>query len=280
MRIGRRLFAASATLVLWAGAAVAGGLDDIVARGELVVGVYRDFPPFSERQGETLTGIDIDLGAELARRMNLKVQFFELTAGETADDDLRNGVWKGHYLARRVADVMLHLPTDRTFALRNTQAVIFAPYFRERVVVARDPEQVNSRDGVDIFAAVRVGVELDSLADLYLTQRPDGRVRANVVHYPTNAKAMAALVAGEVAAVMGSESEIVASLGAARSRFPVGPMELPGLAKPSWELGLAVKENARDLAWALGDVVTAMREDGAMAAIFARHGLPYVAPEE
>lgn len=275
-----RLAATLALLILGIGPSLAASLDDIMAKGEIVAAVYRGFPPFSSRQGSTLTGVDIDLGEALAKRLGVRVQFFELTAGETVDDDLRNAVWKGHYLERRVADVMLHVPTDREFALRQTEAVIFAPYYRERIAVARNPELVSARDTVEVFAEEKVGVELDSLADIYLLSALGGRLRANVVHYPTIAKAVDGMIAGEVAAVMGTRSEIAARLAERGTNHPLAAMETPGLSKPAWELGLAVKNSNRDLAWALGDAITALREDGTLAAIFRHHRLPYQPPED
>ncbi len=279
MRIRPLLAAALALVALGLGPAPANAAsyDDIIERGRIIVAVYRDYPPFSSRRDGELVGVDIDLAREMAGRLNLAVEFMELTAGETVDDDLRNGVWKGHYLERRVADVMMHIPTDRVFALRNAEAVVFAPYFRERVVLARDTEKIHSGDGLGIFAEEKVGVELDSLADHFLTGWQGGRLIANVVHFPTVAKAAEALGRGEVAAVLATESELAAALG---GRFPLGSMEMPGLAKPSWELGLAVKESNRQLAYALEDVIAAMRRDGAVGSTFRRHGLPYAPPEE
>lgn len=269
-----------ALLVSWAGSSSAIGLDAVMEKGELLVAVYRDFPPFSYRRDGVLAGVDVDLGAALAERLGVRARFFELTAGETVDDDLRNAVWKGHYLDRRVADVMLHVPTERAYALRQTEAVIFAPYYRERIVVARDPERVGGRDSIEVFTQEKVGVELDSLPDFYLTAALGGSVRANVVHYPTVAGAVDGLIAGEVAAIMATCSEIAARLAERGSDLPVGTMDTPGLSRPGWELGLAVRQDGRDLAWALGDIIAEMRRNGTIAAIFQRHRLPYQAPEE
>lgn len=275
-----RIFAVLALLFPSGMAAQAATFDDITEKGVMSVAIYRDFPPFSTRRDGELVGIDVDLAKAIGQRMKLAVEFMELTAGETADDDLRNGVWKGHYLERRVADVMLHIPTDRPFALRNTQVVIFGPYFRERVVVARNPDRVVASDSIAIFAEEKVGVELDSLPDLYLTGAEGGRLGKNVIHYPTIAKAAEALVKGEVAAVMANQSELAAALGNHASAFPMAPMDMPGIVKPSWELGLAVKESNRQLAYAIDDVLTALRKDGTVAAIFQRHRIPYGGPDE
>lgn len=282
--MSNRLVLIAVAAALWlglAGGAAARGFDDITAAGELVIAVYRDFAPFSSRESGELAGIDIDLGAAIAARLGLKPVFMELTAGESVDDDLRNAVWKGHYLEHRVADVMLHVPTDRLFARRQTEAVLLAPYYRERVAVARNPERVNSRDDVDVFTEEKVGVELASLADAYLSGRMAQRGRAaNVVHFPTLAKAVDALVHGDVAAVMGSESEIAARLGAHGHDFPLGPMACPGLSQTGWDLGLAVKDSNRQLGYALDDVIGQLRADGTIAGIFHRHGLGYLPPED
>jgi len=256
------------------------GLDDIKARGELVMAVYRDFPPFSSKKDGEVVGIDVDIAKALAKRLGLKPSIMELTAGESVDDDLRNAVWKGHYLERRVADAMLHVPTDRVFMLRNANVVIFSPYFRERVVVARQPERVIKDDDITIFEKEKVGVELATLADVYLTAQLAPNHTANVVHYPTVAKAVDALRAGEVAAVMGNEAEILAALGSDLKRFPTAPMPAAGLTKTWWELGLAVKDSNRQLSHVLEDAMAALLKDGTVAAIFKRHGVAHRPPED
>lgn len=274
------LLAALAASLPWNGAARADGLDDIRARGNLVVALYRDFPPFSSKKGGEVVGIDVDIAKALAGRLGLKPAIMELTAGETVDDDLRNGVWKGHYLERRVADVMLHVPTDRMFMLRNPNAVIFAPYFRERVVVARHPERVVKNDDITVFEREKVGVELATLADAYLTAQLGPAHVANVVHYSTVALAVEALRTGGVAAVMGTESEILAALGSDLKRFPTAPMPAAGLTRSWWELGLAVKDGNRPLSHVLDDAMAALLKDGTIAAIFKRHGVAHRPPEE
>ena len=259
--------------------ALAASYDDIVAKGEMVVAVYRDFPPFSERRNGTLEGIDVDLARAIGQRMKLGVTFMELTAGESVDDDLRNAVWKGHYLDHRVADLMMHVPVDRAFALRNTNVVIFGPYYRERIALARNPDKVGASEGVAAFAEEKVGVETATLPDLALASAEGGRLVGNVVHFPALDQAVHALEGGQVAAVMGNETELAAALGDQAPRFPVGPIAFPALGKSGWELGLAVKDSNHQLGYAVEDVMTALRKDGTVQAIFRRHGIPYVPPE-
>jgi polar amino acid transport system substrate-binding protein len=67
------LLTASCALLLMAGApAAAGKLDDIKARGKLLVGVTETSPPFSFRDGgKGIVGYDVDLAAEVARRLGV-----------------------------------------------------------------------------------------------------------------------------------------------------------------------------------------------------------------
>ena len=254
--------------------------DEIIAKGEIVVAVYRDFPPFSWEQDGVLQGIDVDLAQAIGQRLGVRVEFMPLTAADSVDDDLRNGVWKGHYLERRVADLMMHVPVDRVFALRNPNAVIFAPYYHERIALARDPDRVNARDRIDIFRTEKVGVETATLSDMYLTGADGGQLVSNVVHFPSLAQAELALVDGKVAAVMGPETELTFALGDDRKRFPVGVIETPNLAKPGWDLGLAVKDANRQLAYAVEDIINDFRKDGTVEAIFLRHSISFRSPED
>jgi len=257
-------------------AAEARPYDEVIASGTLRVAVYRDFPPFASGPDGAPSGVDVDLGAAIAKRLGVAVTYMNLTAGETEDDDLRNAVWKGHYLGGGVADVMLHVPIDRILAERNDNVVIFAPYYEERVVVLSDPAQTAGDDLVSTFADHKVGVDLESLADLYLTSAFGGALRGNVVHFHSVADAVAALRRGEVAGVVGNQGEIEGALHGDRGSYRLGPMPMPGLLRTSWPLGMAVKVNAHDLANAIEPIVAAMAKDGSLKAIFAAHGLSYV----
>lgn len=274
--LGRRHFLTLTAAALAAGVAPrragARPLDDVMADGRLRVAVYRDNPPFSYRDGGKLTGVDVDLGRVIAERLGVKVDYMELTAGETVFDDLRNAVWKGHYLGGGVADVMMHVPYEREFGLRNPEAVLFGPYQRENFALARNPMRVTQ----PMLAALPdepVGVEVDSIPDFFLLGAFGGRLRERIVHYTTVAEAVDALVKGEVSAVVATQSQIEGALGERVKNFPVTPVTFTGMLTSSWNIGMAVKDNSRDLAYAVGDVITATIEDGTLDRIFQRYGV-------
>ena len=171
-------------------------LDDVVRAGAVRIGVYRDNPPFSFRRDGKLVGVDVDIGRTIAERLKVEPTYIEITAGETVDDDLRNAVWKGHYLGGGGADLMLSVPYDRAFAQRNPNAAFFAPYLAKSSRLARSPSAADDT-GLEAFRSEKIGVELGSLPDFFLTSTLQCALRANVVHFQTVPEAARALLAGQ-----------------------------------------------------------------------------------
>lgn len=266
------LAAGLAALAGTAGPARARPLDEVVERGRLRVGVYRDFPPFSSGSGDGLVGIDVDLGRLFADRLGVRVEYLEHTAGETVADDLRVAVWRGHVLGTEPADVMMHMPYDKEFGLRNPEAVLFAPYQRERFALARSPLRLPNAMIDALPDGERIGVELDTVPDFFLLGAFGGRFRSSITHFHTVTEAATALVAGEVAAVLAPLSQLEGALGPRAADFPVTVTTLPGMPS-AWDIGVAVKENARDLGYAITDIVAALEDDGTLDAVFRRHGV-------
>jgi polar amino acid transport system substrate-binding protein len=243
--------------------------------GRLRVAVYNDFPPYS-LAGK---GIDVDLGQALAARLGLSAEIVGFTADENMGDDLRNMVWKGHYLGTRPADVMLHVPVDAYLQKENDKVRIFAPYHQETLAVAREPARIGHVAGsaavaLEVFTREKIGVETESMADTFLLSVLNGRLRGNVVHFRTVADAAAGLRRGEVAAVLATRAELEAAVQG-ESRFPVEAAQFPELRADHWALGMAVRAEAGDLAEALAKTLADLRRDGSLAAIFSRHGITY-----
>ena len=253
--------------------------DEIIARGTLEIAVYEDFPPFSSRVAGQLVGIDIDLGKMIARELGVRAVFRELPAGESVADDLRHAIWKGHYLGMPVNDLMLHVPSEREFALRNNMVVIFGDYFQEQLVLVRNRLKTGEAPTLAVFRFEKIGVELDSLPAFFLTGFGGGTLRDNVVHYPTVAEAVAAMLREETAAVFAPRSLIEAALGDPPQKYSIDTVLAPGLARDRWNLGVAVSAQNRQLGYAIDDILASMVANGEIEGLFARHGLSYRAPE-
>lgn len=247
-------------------------LDDLKAAGSLRVAVYRDYPPYSWQEAGEMRGIDADLARAIGRELGLKVTFMPLTPADDVDGDLRNAIWKGHYLGGGTAELMLRVPYDPAFAQRNHNAVLFGAYASEQLAWAgQRPTAMTLID-----RASRIGVENDSLADLYLSSLQGGRLRDSIKHYPNSPAAARALLAGDVDAVFAPQGELDWALAGTGQR--IEPLAAPGLIKSQWEIGMATKESLRDLAWAVTDVIEALRQSGELERIYQRHQVRFLPP--
>jgi len=262
-------------------------LDDIVESGFIEIGVYRDFAPYSYRDeaGEA-QGVDVEVGRVIAEGLGVEPRWFWMTADESLEDDLRNNVWKGSLLDRTVADVMLRVPYDREYAIsmdgyglpKHDNVVMFGPYHAESWVLARDLEQLGDVRNLAIFRFQKVAVETDSLPDMFLSGAFGGQLRKNVIHHLRVSEAIDDLKAGNVSAAAGMRSQIEWNLRDVPGRFDVDDDGLQAIARLSWDIGAAVKHTHRQLAYAIGDVLSAAVQDGRMQAIFEAAGLTYLKP--
>lgn len=255
----------------------ADALQRIRQQGRLRVAVYRDFAPYSLAGGK---GIDADIARALAARLGVAADVVAYTADEDMNDDLRNMVWKGHYLGTQPSDVMMHVPVDRALAEANDKVRIFGAYHRETLAMARHPARVpNAPQGsaavaLEVFTREKIGVETATLADAFLLSTLNGRLREQVVHFKNVGEAAAALRAGRIAAVLAPRAELEAAVGA-QSEFVLDAFRLPELPTDGWPLGMAVKVEEEGLAQALADAMAELKRDGSLAAIFARYGITY-----
>jgi ABC-type amino acid transport substrate-binding protein len=245
----------------------------IANAGHLKVAVYNDFLPFSD-QG---AGIDVDLAEALARKLGLKLSLLPFPAGESMDDDLRNMVWKGHYLGYGPADVMLHVPVDNRLMTENDKVRIFAPYHVETVRLVRSAKSVPRFDGIDSLAGKRIGVEKVSIAAMVMLGEGDGRFRDTVRIYPSATAAVAALKAGDLDAVLATRSEIE-SVMRGDPAFPLDEVAFQRLPKSGWAVGMAVRKDDLDVATRLQAAINEMAASGELKAIFAKHGVQVVKP--
>jgi hypothetical protein len=83
------------------------------------------------------------------------------------DDDLRNMVWKGHYLGTQPSDVMMHVPT---YLQGKNEGEDLRPYHLETIAVARVQRIGRSaarRHALEVFTREKIGVGR-TLADAFL----------------------------------------------------------------------------------------------------------------
>ncbi len=252
-------------------------LDELAKRGYVLIGVYRDFYPYSWLDNDTPRGVDIEIGKVIAEELGLEAKFQFYYAGEDVDSDLRNIVWKGSPTGGAPSNLMMHVPFHPRLACRNTQVVMMGQYANESLGIAYYKSSYEAEPpGPGSFRSKTVGVENDSIADFYLTNLLNGQMVPNMTRYSDMETAMTALDAGEVSAVLGPLGQLEAGL---TEKLAINQPPLVGLAADHWTLSIAVKETYRDVAYAVDDAVQAMLADGRMAEIYEAAGLSFQPPD-
>jgi len=266
---------------LYAAPAAQADMAKIRQSGTLKVALYKELPPFSDSTGREPAGIDVALAKALCRQMGLSLSLLPFDAGENMSDDLRNMVWRGHYLGYGPADVMLHVPVDLAFQRANQEVLIFAPYHRERVVLVYDSNRIQQVRQFDDLVGLFTGAERGSAGANALLAGAHGALRDQVRIYPSAKETLAALFAGEIAAAMVTRSQYESALkasGQSTARFGVTGLASPLLPARGWAIGMAVKADERQLAEALEGALEAIRHSGELDRIFSQYGVSLVPP--
>jgi len=261
--------------------------DDIIENNEIVIAIYSDFQPFSYLENGKEKGIDVDLAHIIAKKLGVKLRLRWMTADENVDDDLRNNLWKGHFLNRTVADLMLRVPYDKDYSLLrddigelvHQHVHMFAPFHTESWQVIFDSKKIESVETIAVFQYHDIGVEVDSIPQFYLTSAFQGRMRERAKQFPSVSDAIKAMTESQVDAVMGLTSQISHYQGTlSRTNYPLAKNAFPMIGRQQWDIGMAVKADYRQLGYAVADIVENMVKTGEMEQIFTKYNAIYKIP--
>lgn len=253
----------------------------IRASGVLKVGVYKDNPPFSDGAVSDMNGLDVALAGALARQMKLRLALLPFDAGENMGDDLRNMVWRGHYLGYGPADVMLQVPVDKYLMQQNPQVLIFAPYMRQTLVLVYDSRRLTEVREPEDLKGVPLAAERGAGAASAFIGYGGGLLRNQVSFYNTGSQAAQAVVEGKAAGayVTRAQAEAVLSrAGDGASHFKLTSLTLHGLPDKGWPVGMAIKKPHKDLGQALELALQGLRDSGELLKIFQQQGMTLTAP--
>jgi ABC-type amino acid transport substrate-binding protein len=202
-------------------------------------------------------------------------------AGENMGDDLRNMVWKGHYLGYGPADVMLHVPVDKYFMEQNRQAFIFAPYAREHLVVLHSPKNLEQVYNPEDLEGRKIVVEQGTGAASAMMGYKGGLLRDRVSLYKNGIDAAKTVLEGKADAAFVSLAQAEAAIFAMkleRKDWAFSKLTMPGVPPNGWPLGMAVKADNKELAGLLDGALDKLRASGDLLKIFQAHGLTLAAP--
>lgn len=277
-RIVAALFSALALGPIAGSPANARSLEAVKQSGQLRVTVYQDYKPWSWMENGKLKGIDVDVGAALAKQLGLKVDYLELHAGDEINDDLRNGVSRGSLLGTRPGDVMLHVPYDKQIEVDNDKIKLVAPYHAEGLAMAVVPAKADSARDFSLFETEKVAVDGGTLSDVILLSARDHKLIARVVHVRGVAQAATAYERGDVSAFYG-EAAMVENLAHTVSR-PTSIVFPQHMFARGWTIGGAVNVDEIELGEAMDKGVAELKSSGEMQRIFAAYGVNWRNPPQ
>lgn len=256
-------------------------LAKIRASGALKVAVYKDNAPFSDGPANAVAGLDVSIAEALARAMGLKLALLPFDAGENMNDDLRNMVWRGHYLGYGPADVMMQVPVDRVLMQRNRQVLVLAPYMRQQIVLAHDTQRLGDVQRAEDLKGLPLAAERGTGAASALMGFGGGALRDQVSIYNTGEEAVRAVIEGKAAGAYVMRAQAESTLFRARvapGKVRLTPLPLPGVPDTGWTVGMAIKSEHKELGQALETALGQLRGSGELLAIFQKHGLTLTAP--
>ncbi|WP_425973519.1 substrate-binding periplasmic protein [Tepidimonas sp. HKU78] len=285
-RLRRRCLAAVSLLPLmpFAPTLQAQELTDLArvrANGVLKVAVYKDNPPFSSGPAGAMTGLDVSLAQALARQLGVSLSLLPFDAGENMNDDLRNMVWRGHYLGYGPADVMLQVPVDRFLMNENPQVLIFAPYMRQVPVLLFDTHWLAGIRGPEDLKGLPVAVERGTAQASLLMGYRGGMLRDQVSIQISGPAAAQQVVEGKAAAAYITRAQaesVLATLNPRPAHFQLTELVLGNILDRGWPVGMAIKASHKELGQALEAAMQQLRSSGELLAIFRQHGLTLTAP--
>lgn len=253
-------------------------LDEVVDSKILRVIAYSDNKPFSWEDDAGPKGIEVDLAKAIARELGVKAEIVLRMQGEKGDDDIRANVWRGPLTGGGVGDLMLHVPIDREFSLRNPEAVFGNSYFQERVSVAIHPELTGENPTFEVFKEKKIGVQLGSVSDYFLMTYQDGALIETISHHVKPDAGIKEFLSRETTAIMGIRSVLEALLNEKGTKAQFVEPDMSGIVRTQWLVGMAWKENSRDLGYAAEAALTKIRESGELTKICASYGVTYTPP--
>lgn len=255
-------------------------MEKIKTRGVLKVAVYKENAPYSYGATADLRGLDVSLAQALAAKLNLQLALLPFDAGENMNDDLRNMVWKGHYLGYGPADVMLHVPVDRYLMNENKQALIFGAYVREHLVVLHGADKLPDVGAPEDLQGKTIAVEKGSGAASALMGYRGGMLRDKVSIFKDGVDAARMVTSGQFDAAFVSRAQAESAVHemGGKGRWLLSSVSLPGVMPAGWPLGMAVKADNKELATALDGALASLRQTGELLKLFQLHGLTLAAP--
>ncbi len=173
-----------AVMMLFAFCACGAEAKYTITEGKLTMGTNAEFPPFESKEGTGFTGVDIDLMEAIAKKLNM-----ELVIVDTEFDSLPE------YLTNGQIDVIAAALSAR--ADREEKMDFSNEYYdAEQMIIVKTDSDVTDKTGL---SGKKIGVQAGTTGVSVAKSVTD---EDKVVEYPSGALAVAALLGGDIEAVI------------------------------------------------------------------------------
>ena len=230
------------------------GVQEIVDRGVLRVGVKQDLPNFGYRDPESnqYTGMEVEIAKKVAAELGVDIEFTPVTAQT-----------RGALLDNDQLDMVI-----ATFTITEERKELYnftTPYYTDAVgfLVRKDSNIQSSWEALD---GLTIGVTQGSIQWGLLEEiAAEKGIELNFRELGSNSEVVVALAAHRVDAFSIDQSILSAFLGKTN--------ELLDLQYQPSEYGIVTKKSNTDLATYLDGLVQDWTEDGTLQAIYDDFGL-------
>ena len=252
-RVFKTAILATAMVGMAASIATADVIDDIKARGKLIVGVKADYKPYGFREPSgAIIGIEPDLAKEVAAKLGVELELIPVVSSN-----------RMQFLEQGKVDLMIATMTDKPD--------------RRKVVYISDPNYYSS--GTNVLAWKKVGLKkwedlrgksVCGIQGAFYNKKTAKDFGAKIVAFKGTAEALTALSQGNCIAFVYDDSFIAAKLQDSQWSDTY-EMSLPTIDDAPW--GLAVGLGEEKFHTMMNDMIVGWHKSGRILELEKTYGL-------
>ena len=212
------------------------------------------FPPYEYKDGDKIVGIDAEIAAEIAKKLDMKLEIADIEFGSIV-----SGVQSGKF------DMGM---AGMTVTDERKKSVNFSDTYATgvQVVIVKEDGAIKSLDDL-AGEDVKIGVQQDTTGDIYASDTPEngGYGEDHVVRYKTGADAVEALKTGKVSCVI-IDNEPAKSFVAVNEGLKILETEYV-----TEDYAIAVSKNNPELLEKINKALKELKEDGTIDKIIAKY---------
>ena len=243
----------AATLGMATSIATADVIDDIKARGKLIVGTKADYKPYGFRDPSgAIIGLEPDLAKDVADKLGVELEIVPVVSSN-----------RMQFLQQGKIDLMIATMTDRPD--------------RRKVVLISDPNYYSS--GTNVLSWQKVGLKnwedlrgkpVCGIQGAFYNKKTAKDFGAKIVAFKGTAESLTALSQGNCVAFVYDDSFIAAKLQDAQWSGKY-EMPLPTIDDAPW--GLAVRAGEDNFNSLMSDMIVEWHKSGRILALETKYGL-------